>query len=441
MTPFCHFLRIVESLEIGRGVVFASTTAVSVLDFWGDTMQTTPTPVWANLKKTLLASSFLCLAAPAIAQDVTLSAIDGSIDITGELIGVDGDNYIIDSDYGQLRVQVSSVTCEGPGCPVEEVLGPDSVVEWDVSLWGQRRAFTEHVEKIAELVEEKTGGNFTLNLSYGGLAPSRENLDGIAAGTFEMAQFCAGYHPDKNPSITVLELPFLGVSSLEQEVELSLAVYEHPATVADLARWNATILMPTPDPQNNIIGVGFPPTSLAAFNGMKIRASGGVGRAVEALGAVPLNIPAPEVQAALEDGTVSAVAFAPHAHMAFGTIESGSWWTTNLNPGSSNCPVVMNTTALERLPSSHRVALMSSVGEALDHYVANYNGATMDAWGPALQERGVVEITVNDEIRVAINNEVAGPAAEAWIAEKTALGLPAQDLYDMVTAMIASGGS
>ena len=94
MTPFCHFLRIVESLEIGRGVVFASTTAVSVLDFWGDTtMQTTPTPVWANLKKTLLASSFLCLAAPAIAQDVTLSAIDGSIDITGELIGVDAVSY------------------------------------------------------------------------------------------------------------------------------------------------------------------------------------------------------------------------------------------------------------------------------------------------------------------------------------------------------------
>ena len=37
--------------------------------------------------------------------------------------------------------------------------------EWNVSVWGKRRAFTEHVEKLAELVSEKTGGEFTLNLS------------------------------------------------------------------------------------------------------------------------------------------------------------------------------------------------------------------------------------------------------------------------------------
>jgi len=53
-----------------------------------------------------------------------------------------------------------------------------------------------------------------VNISYGGLSNNRENLDGISIGAFEMAQFCAGYHRDKNPSITVLELPFLGVSPI-----------------------------------------------------------------------------------------------------------------------------------------------------------------------------------------------------------------------------------
>ena len=91
-------------------------------------------------------------------------------------------------------------------------------VEWNASLWGKRRAFTEHVEKIAELVEEKTDGAFTINISYGGLSKNTENLDGISIGAFEMAQFCAGYHADKNRAITVLELPFLGVETLEQEV-------------------------------------------------------------------------------------------------------------------------------------------------------------------------------------------------------------------------------
>jgi len=124
------------------------------------------------------------------------------------------------------------------------VAGEALATEWNVSLWGKRRAFTEHVEKLAELVSEKTGGEFTMNISYGGLSNNRENLDGISIGAFEMAQFCAGYHADKNPSITVLELPFLGVSSLEQEIDVSMAVYQHPAVVKDLGRWNATLLMP-----------------------------------------------------------------------------------------------------------------------------------------------------------------------------------------------------
>ncbi len=86
--------------------------------------------------------------------------------------------------------------------------------EWNVSTWGKRRAFTEHIEKLAELVSAKTNGEFTMNVSYGGLSKNRENLDGISIGAFEMAQFCAGYHRDKNRAINVLELPFLGVETL-----------------------------------------------------------------------------------------------------------------------------------------------------------------------------------------------------------------------------------
>ncbi|MDE0044290.1 MAG: C4-dicarboxylate ABC transporter substrate-binding protein, partial [bacterium] len=206
--------------------------------------------------------------------------------------------------------------------------GEAAATEWDVSLWGKRRAFTEHVEKLAELVSAKTDGGFTLNLSYGGLSKNRENLDGLSIGAFEMAQFCAGYHYDKNPSITVLELPFLGVSSLEQEVKVSQAVYGHPAVVADMARWNATLLMPSPLPQYNIAGVGEAPRTLKDFEGLAVRATGGIGKAMKAIGAVPTSMSATEVRQALDSGVVKAVAFAPHAHMSFGTVESATWWTT-----------------------------------------------------------------------------------------------------------------
>ncbi|MEL6641417.1 MAG: TRAP transporter substrate-binding protein DctP [Pseudomonadota bacterium] len=384
----------------------------------------------------VLAGGISLMATVAGAQEINLRSPDGSINLTGELIEFDGENYIINSLYGPLRVASEGVECIGDACA--SISGDPMIVTWDVSLWGKRRAFTEHVEKLAELLSERTDGKFTLNLSYGGLSPSRENLDGIAAGNFEMAQFCAGYHPEKNPSITVLELPFLGVSSLEQEIQISQAVYAHPATRADLARWNATIIMPSPQPQNNIMGSGIPPTSLASFVDMKIRATGGVGRAIDALGAEPINLPAPDVQSALETGEVQAVAFAPHAHMAFNTIESGTWWTTNLNPGTSNCPVVANTQAIQDLPEEYRILLASATSEALAHYVANYEGATMDAWGPALRERQIIELTINDSILSEINEAVAAPAAAAWVAENTANGLPAKELYDMVVEIIAT---
>ncbi len=315
--------------------------------------------------------------------------------------------------------------------------GEAMAVEWNVSVWGKRRAFTEHVEKLAELVSEKTGGDFTLNISYGGLSKNRENLDGISIGAFEMAQFCAGYHRDKNPSITVLELPFLGVTSLEQEVALSMAVYQHPAAVADLGRWNATLLMPSPLPQYNIVGVGDAPATLADFEGLSVRATGGIGAAMKSIGAVPTSMSATEVRQAMDSGVVKAVSFAPHAHMSFGTIENGAWWTTNLNPGTVNCPVVVNSDALADLSDDHRAALLGSVDEALDHYISNYNGATMDAWGPALEERGIASVTFADSELAAFKEAAAAPAAAAWIEQNTAAGLPAQELYDMVTGMIA----
>ena len=315
--------------------------------------------------------------------------------------------------------------------------GEAMATDWNVSLWGKRRAFTEHVEKLAELVEEKSDGEFTLNISYGGLSKPRENLDGISIGAFEMAQFCAGYHRDKNPSITVLELPFLGVETLEQERELSMALYDHPAAEADLARWNATLLMPSPLPPYNLIGKGEPRRTLDDFDGLSVRATGGIGAAMDTLGAVPTSMSATEVRQALDSGVVQAVAFAPHAHMSFGTVENADWWTTNLNPGTVNCPVVANTDALEALPDEHREILMGSLDEALDHHVDNYKNNTLERWGPTLDEHGIERITYSGDEIASFEAAVAEPAAEDWIEQNAARGLPAQELYDFATGKLA----
>jgi TRAP-type C4-dicarboxylate transport system substrate-binding protein len=310
-------------------------------------------------------------------------------------------------------------------------VGEAAATEWNASVWGKRRAFTEHVEKIAELVSEKTDGEFTINVSYGGLSKNRENLDGISIGAFEMAQFCAGYHPDKNRAITVLELPFLGVSNLEEEVAVSQAVYDHPAVAEEMAQWNAKMLMTSPMPQYNLVGTGDPRTTLEDFDGMRVRATGGLGKAFEAVGAVPTSVTSSEAYNAMESGVVDTVAFAQHAHLSFGTINKADWWTANLNPGTVNCPVVVNIDAYDALSDEEREALDSSVDEALDHYLANY-GELLKKWDSILEEKGVEKVEFSDDVIAEFKEKAADPAREAWIKEMEAQGIPGQELYDLV---------
>ncbi len=315
-----------------------------------------------------------------------------------------------------------------------------AATEWNVSVWGKRRAFTEHVEKLAELVSEKTGGEFTMNVSYGGLSKNRENLDGISIGAFEMAQFCAGYHRDKNRVVTVLELPFLGVENLEQEMAVSSAVYAHPAATEEMAQWNAKLLMTSPMPQYNLVGTGDARRTLADMEGMRVRATGGIGNAFKAVGAVPTSVTATEAYQAMEGGVVDTVAFAQHAHLSFGTINQADWWTANLNPGTVNCPVVVNIDAYDSLSDAHRDALDSSIPEALDHYLTNY-ADLLKRWDDVLAEKGVEKVVISDDVIAEFRAKAADPIRDAWIKDMEAQGLPGQELYDLVVKTLADAKS
>ncbi|MFN3845689.1 MAG: PstS family phosphate ABC transporter substrate-binding protein, partial [Paracoccaceae bacterium] len=65
------------------------------------------------------AAIFAALFVPATAraQDVTLTARGGGLEISGFLQGYDGEFYRIESTYGLLTVDSAGVICDGPACP------------------------------------------------------------------------------------------------------------------------------------------------------------------------------------------------------------------------------------------------------------------------------------------------------------------------------------
>ncbi|MCB1802043.1 MAG: C4-dicarboxylate TRAP transporter substrate-binding protein [Gammaproteobacteria bacterium] len=310
-----------------------------------------------------------------------------------------------------------------------------AATQWNVSLWGKRRAFTENVEKLAELVAAKTNGDFTLNISYGGLSKSRENLDGISIGAFEMAQFCSFYHTAKNPSITVTELPFSRDVSLARLTKILQTVHEHPIVQKDLARWNATILMPTPMPQYNIVSKSEPLQKLSDFSGLRVRGPGGVMGVLGKVGAVATGVPFAEVRQAMDSGVIDAAAFAPHAHLATNTYKAGKWATTNLNLGTADCPVVVNTDSLNALKPEHRDALLGSVEEALDFYVQNYEENTTRKYEKTIAEEGLTLVTFTPE-QTAELNDLAESVRQEWI-ESNSKDFDAKSLYDFTANLYA----
>ncbi len=59
----------------------------------------------------------LGLAGPGVAQDVTLTSHDRTVQVSGTLLGYDGEFYRVDTIYGKLTLDGSGVDCSGPGCP------------------------------------------------------------------------------------------------------------------------------------------------------------------------------------------------------------------------------------------------------------------------------------------------------------------------------------
>ena len=308
-----------------------------------------------------------------------------------------------------------------------------AATEWNVSLWGKRRAFTENVEKLAELVEAKTNGDFKLKISYGGLSKSRENLDGISIGAFEMAQFCSFYHTDKNPSITVTELPFSREVSLSRVAEIYTEVFKHPIVQKDLARWNATLLMPTPMPQYNIVSKTEPLKSLNDFDGLRVRGPGGIMGVLAKLGAVKTGVPFSEVRQSMDSGVIDAASFAPHAHLATKSYKVGKWATTNLNLGSANCPVVVNSDALNALKPEHKEALLGSVEEALAYYVTNYDENTTGKYQAAIEAEGLTQVTFTPEQTDKLNT-LAESVREEWV-NKYSKEFDAKALFDFTSQL------
>jgi TRAP-type mannitol/chloroaromatic compound transport system substrate-binding protein len=286
---------------------------------------------------------------------------------------------------------------------------------WKLSMWGNPRALSAGMEEMAKKVSAETDGNFEIKIFYGAqLSSNRENLDGIKINAFEGAAICNFYHPGKNPAWMVFSLPFLPLGNPKVDKYVRSKMMEHPAIIADMTKWNAMPYVSGLLPQYEILGKGPAPKTLEGWNGLRVRAGGGLGSAMEKLGAVKQTLPAGETSTAFQRGALDAAAFPyTYAHVSFKISDEADWFTSNLAPGTSECSWVLNKTAYEGLPPQYQKLLMDNRDMVMDVEQAAYTAA--DTKNLPEFEKTMEKITYSDE-ELARFKEVAGkPVWDAWI--------------------------
>ena len=331
---------------------------------------------------------------------------------------------------GFTKTAVLALAVAAPfAAAAQTVEGPE--VSWSLSMWGNPRALSAGMEAMIDEVEAQTGGNFQIEIFYGGqLSGARENLDGLQLNAFEGAAICNFYHPGKNPAWMVFSLPFLPLGDPAVDRYVRSRMMEHPAIVADMAAWNAIPYVSGLLPQYEILGRGDAPTELSDWEGLRVRAGGGLGEAMEALGAVRQSLPAGETSVAFQRGAIDAAAFPyTYAHVSFGIDQEADWFTSNLTPGTSECGWVFNLEAYNALPPQYQELLMDLRDMVMEVEQAAY--AEQDEINLPNFRENLIEVVYTDE-QIAEFHAVAGqPVWDAWI-EANQGDFDAQGVFDAI---------
>ncbi len=293
-------------------------------------------------------------------------------------------------------------------------------VAWNYSGWGKSRASSTIYENFAKYMDERTGGNFTVTIHWGTLSKPRAVLDGLQLGAFESGTFCASYYPAKLPAHTGLDLPFLPINTFEQLKNVTEEYYGNPILKEETAKWNSMYFASSLLPLYEVVGKGEAPKSLEDWNGMRIRALGQQGSAMEKLGAVPTSVPAPDVYTSLDRGLIDAAAFAYYSHESYRTYELAEWFTTGLDLGSIACGMLFNIDAYNRLPQQYKDLIWEYKASDMAYpaQIAAYHETEVELPKKFAKE-GLTEVAIGKKEREAFKKVGGKPVWSDWAEQMT----------------------
>ena len=304
---------------------------------------------------------------------------------------------------------------------------------WKVQIWGPKRASTELFEKYAKEVAARTNGQMKMEIAYGKGTPT-DSADLLKAGSVDAAYFCAQYFAEKMPLTTVIDLPMFAPPNLRAMARVELALADQPAIDAEMAQWNAKILLPTPMPQYQLMGtrrVG----SMDDLKGARVRISGEMGKILGEYGAQASVIASTESAAALKAGKLDLVALPyTYSFVTFKVDDASKYVTDKISLGAPLCFVGANRKSWDALPAATRKAMTDAREQLLSHYEDAYSSE--DAANIAtFKSKGIefVDFKAVDRARLVAR---AIKVWQAWVDDRERQGLPGREVFEFTQQRI-----
>lgn len=310
----------------------------------------------------------------------------------------------------------------------------DKVV-WNYNIFGPKRAVTAGIEKQKEILEAAGNGQFELSINYGdALGPRKQNPENIKVGAFEAGAICVGYYPNKYPLLSVMELPFLLPTDLRARAKVEMAIQTHPAIIKEMEeRWNARFLSPALLPAYEFMGNRRIET-VEDMKGVKMRISGLNAKALQAFGAVPTMVTAPDGYNALDRGTIDMFGFPySYAFGAYKMYEVSKYVTEGLAMSGFLCFHSVNIDAYNKAPQAVKDAVATSQEQAIEAMISAYEAADKK-WIPIFHERlEVVQIAPETRAKLASG---AAQIWEEWAKEQDEAGRPGTEILNFVKEQV-----
>ncbi|MBY0242834.1 MAG: TRAP transporter substrate-binding protein [Burkholderiaceae bacterium] len=308
------------------------------------------------------------------------------------------------------------------GAAVSATLAAPALAQGPAITWRLASSFPKTLdtiygsaERFIKRVADLTGGRFQIRqFAAGEVVPGLQVMDAVQAGTVEMGHTPAYYYFGKDPTFCFdCAVPF-GLTSRQQTAwfdqgggrELLREFYKGYGIInffggntgTQMGGWY----------RKEIKGV-------ADIKGMKIRIAGFAGRVMERMGAVPQQIAASDVYAALEKGTIDAAEWVgPYDDEKLGLAKvapyyyAPGWWEAG-----PQLSFYVNLKEWDKLPKEYQAAIEAASYECHVGLQAEYDARNPKALARLQKSGAKIRTFPKDIMDTAYQNAVAVMEEEA----------------------------